>query len=292
MPSDIENQPASDPNAHYQRIEKAILFLAEQHAEQPSLAEAAAFVGLSEFHFQRLFSEWVGISPKRFLQFLSKEYIKNLLDNNHNSLEAAYQAGLSSGSRIHELFIATEAITPAQYKSMGTDLTIYYGFHLSVFGEYLLALTDKGICHLTFIENNKAELEAQFKSEWSQARIEYAPEVTLSTHQQLFTAQPTKKSADENKITLFLKGTNFQIQVWQALLSIPFGSVTHYEGLAKKINKPSASRATASAIAKNKIGFLIPCHRVIRKIGESGEYRWGKNRKKIMLAYESSVSSK
>lgn len=278
----MRTRPGTDPAQHYRLIERAILYLADRHTTQPSLADVAAHVGLSEFYLQRLFSEWVGISPKRFLQFLSKEYIKKLLDEDQNTLDASFQAGLSSSSRLHELFISTEAISPAEYKSLGKNLAIYYGFHFSPFGEYLLGLTEKGICHLSFIQNNKKEIEAQFKTEWAMARIEYKPKQTESIHRQLFTTA-------KNEIKLLLKGTNFQIQVWQALLKIPFASVTHYQGLAKNIGKAKASRATASAIAKNRIGYLIPCHRVVRKIGETGEYRWGRNRKKIMLAYEGLV---
>jgi AraC family transcriptional regulator, regulatory protein of adaptative response / methylated-DNA-[protein]-cysteine methyltransferase len=269
----------------YQLVEKAIHYLAERHTSQPTLAEVAEHVGLSEFYFQRLFSEWAGISPKRFLQYLNKEYIKSLLAKGHSSLNAGYQAGLSGPGRMHELFINTEAISPAEYKSMGKNLTIDYGFHSSPFGEYLLATTNKGICHLNFLQNDKAEIEKQFKAEWSLAAIQRDQEKTLTTHLKLFT-QPKDS---ECSISLLLKGTNFQIQVWQALLQIPLGSVCHYQHLASDINKPKAARATASSIARNKIGYLIPCHRVVRKVGESGEYRWGKERKKLMLAYEASV---
>ncbi|MDC0598698.1 methylated-DNA--[protein]-cysteine S-methyltransferase [Gammaproteobacteria bacterium] len=281
----MENNVDLAHHQHYQRIEMAILYLAENHTRQPSLAELAKHVGLSESHFQRTFTQWVGISPKRFLQFLSKEYIKTLLDEQHSCLDAGYQAGLSSGSRIHELFISTEAITPAQYKAMGKNLTIYYGFHHSPFGEYLLAVTNKGICHLNFVHHNKSDLEKEFKAEWALATIEQNTEQTQAVHQQLFSNSAT----DDNSVKLFLKGTNFQIQVWQALLQIPFGAVSHYQGLARLIDKPTASRAAASAIARNKIGYLIPCHRVVRKVGESGEYRWGSKRKKIMLAYEAAM---
>lgn len=269
---------------HYLLVERAINYLLDHHTEQPDLAEIASHVGLSEFYFQRLFVEWVGISPKRFLQFLTREHMKTLLDRGYSTLDASYQVGLSGSGRSHELFVNTEAITPAQYKKLGKAMSIKYGFHASPFGEYLLAITDKGICHISFVDKSEAETEAVFKGEWQLAKLERNEKLTLDIHKQLFASDATQE------IKLLLRGTQFQIQVWQALLSIPFGAVSNYEKLATAIGNSSATRATASAIAKNKIAYLIPCHRVIRKIGESGEFRWGKNRKKILLAYESVVS--
>lgn len=271
---------------HYLLVEGAINYILEHHTEQPELSDVAAHVGLSDFYFQRLFVDWVGISPKRFLQFLTREHMKTLLDQGHSTLHAAYQAGLSGAGRSHELFINTEAITPAQYTKLGKGLSINYGIHLSPFGHYLLAVTDKGVCHISFIEHSEEETEAAFKDEWNLAHIQRNDKLTAETHRQLFIANSSQE------IKLLLRGTKFQIQIWQALLNIPFGTVSNYEKLASSINKASATRAAASAIAKNKIAYLIPCHRVIRKIGESGEFRWGKNRKKILLAYESSISIK
>ena len=270
---------------HYQLIEKSINYLLAHYAEQPDLTEIAKHAGLSDFYFQRLFVEWAGISPKRFLQFLTREHMKVLLDKGYSTMDAAYQAGLSGSGRSHELFINTEAITPAQYKKLGKDLTIYYGFHLSPFGEYLLAITDRGICHISFVEFSKADTEFAFKQEWLLANLQRSQDRTISTHRQIFSADSAQK------VKLLLRGTTFQIQIWQGLLSIPFGAVSNYEKLATTIGNSSATRAAASAIAKNKIAYLIPCHRVIRKIGESGEFRWGKSRKKILLAYESALSN-
>ena len=259
---------------HYQLIEKSINYLLTHYAEQPKLAEIARHAGLSDFYFQRLFVDWVGISPKRFLQFLTREHMKVLLDRGYSTMDAAYQVGLSGSGRSHELFVNTEAITPAQYKKLGKDLNIYYGFHLSPFGEYLLAITDRGICHISFVEHSKQETETLFKKEWLLANLQYSKVKTIGSHQQLFSSD----SAQELK--LLLRGTQFQIQIWQALLSIPFGAVTNYEKVATAIGNRSATRAAASAIAKNKIAYLIPCHRVIQKAGESGDFRWGKSRKK------------
>tara|TARA_R110000772_G_scaffold183368_3_gene294518 strand:+ start:3055 stop:3897 length:843 start_codon:yes stop_codon:yes gene_type:complete len=275
----------SNHNQHYLLVEKAISYLLDHHTEQPELSEIAAYVGLSEFYFQRLFVEWAGISPKRFLQFLTREYMKNLLDQGYSVLEATYQAGLSGGGRSHELFVKSEAITPAQYRNIGKDLRLTYGFHPSPFGEYLLACSDKGICHLSFVGDSAAQTEQAFREEWALASIERNQSVSESFHQQLF------GSSSKQQISLLLRGTPFQIQVWQALLQIPFACVSNYEQIAAAMGKHSATRATASAIAKNKIAYLIPCHRVIRKIGESGEFRWGKHRKKLLLAYEGAVSN-
>ncbi|MDG2091269.1 MAG: methylated-DNA--[protein]-cysteine S-methyltransferase [Gammaproteobacteria bacterium] len=269
---------------HYLLIEAAINYLLEHHTEQPELAEIAAHAGLSEFYFQRLFVDWVGISPKRFLQFLTREHMKTLLDRGYSTMNSTYQVGLSGSGRSHELFVSTEAITPAQYKKLGKGLSIEYGFHSSPFGDYLLAITEKGICHISFVEHSEQETEATFKAEWCLATVNRNENITTESHQQLFSSNSAQK------IKLLLRGTQFQIQVWQALLNIPFGTVSNYEKLAATIGKSAATRAAASAIAKNKIAYLIPCHRVIRKIGESGEFRWGKNRKKILLAYESAVS--
>lgn len=274
----------TNQHRHYQLIEKAIDYLHAHHHEQPRLATVAAHVGLSEYHFQRLFVDWVGISPKRFLQFLTREYMKTLLDQGLSTLDAGYQAGLSGGGRSHELFITTEAMTPAQYRDLGRHLELSYAFHVSPFGEYLLAVSSRGICQLSFVELSQTRTEEEFRQEWALASITQDAEKTLSYHQQLF------GQGGEKHIPLLLRGTPFQIQVWQALLRIPFARLTHYEGLASTLDNPLATRAAASAVAKNKIAYLIPCHRVIRKIGESGDYRWGKSRKRLLLAYESAVA--
>lgn len=276
------NERAHD-SRHYRLIEKAIGYLLEHHQEQPKLAAVAAHVGLSDYHFQRLFVDWVGISPKRFLQFLTREYMKTLLDQGASTLDASYQAGLSGGGRSHELFISTEAITPAQYRDLGKNLELYYAFHLSPFGEYLLGVSPRGICHLSFVTRSREQTEQEFRQEWELANIAENPDKTLPFQQQLF------GQSRNREVSLLLRGTPFQIQVWQALLQIPFARVTHYEGLASVLGNPSATRAAASAVAKNKIAYLIPCHRVIRKIGESGEFRWGKARKRLLLAYEGAV---
>ena len=272
----------------YQTMAVALNYLAENHHQQPTLRELATLSGLSESRFQRLFTCWVGISPKRFSQFLSKEYIKSLLDAGIKPLDACYQAGLSGPGRLHELFIHTEAISPTQYKALGKGITIHYGFHESPFGKYLLALTDKGICHLEFITAGMEESLNLLHDHWPDSTLIHNDEISKVVHEKLF----VNVSGQREAISIFLKGTNFQIQVWQALLKIPYGKISTYAELASLAGNQAATRASASAIARNNIAWLIPCHRVVRKIGESGQYRWGADRKKIILAYEGATAHK
>lgn len=269
----------------YSTMEAALYYLAENHDRPPSLEELAHKSGLSEFHFQKQFSRWVGISPKRFSQFLSKEYIKRLLDEGVRPLDACYQAGLSGPGRMHELFISTEALTPAQYSKMGEGLEIHYGFHDSPFGPYLLAVTERGICHLEFIRGSVEQALDSLRAHWPLSRLVADSKITLPVHAKLF----GNPNPPEPRLSVLIKGTNFQIQVWQALLKIPYGSLASYEELAALAGNASAVRASASAVARNHIAWLIPCHRVVRKIGDSGKYRWGKERKQIILAYEAAT---
>lgn len=272
-----------DSASPYRTIEQALQYLAESRQAPPSLAELAGLAGLSEYHFQKLFTRWVGISPKRFSQFLSKEHLKALLDAGMKPLDACYQAGLSGPGRMHDLLVHTEAVTPAQYRTLGRELVIRYGFHDSPFGPYLLAITDRGICQLEFLPGDHDRLVGNLVERWPLSRIVRDQAGTQVIHERLFGAM----AGDTRPLALLLKGTNFQIQVWQALLKIPFGSVTAYDEVASLAGRPQAVRACASAIARNNIGWLIPCHRVIRKIGDTGRYRWGDARKRIMLGYES-----
>jgi len=268
----------------YQRIEKAIEFLAENYHQQPSLEEVARRVNLSEYHFQRLFRRWAGISPKRLVQFLTLEHAKQMLEESRSVLDAAYDAGLSSPSRLHDLFVTAEAMTPGEFKAKGAGLEISYGFHPSPFGECLLAVTERGICGLGFVgEGGRKQTLADFKRRWPAARFQENPEKTGSYLHGVFTA---KRRNGAHPVKLLLMGTNFQIKVWEALLRIPPGSVACYEDLARQVGKPSAARAVGSAVGRNPISFLIPCHRAIRKIGITGDYHWGAARKKAILAWE------
>ena len=266
----------------YPRIAQAIEYLEKNANAQPELSEVASAVGLSEYHFQRMFSRWAGISPKRFLQFLTKESAKDLLAKSENLLDTTYSVGLSSLGRLHDLFVTTEAVTPGQYKSGGAGLTIRYGLHDTPFGEALIGLTERGICHLGFIDNSEGDAIDALVSGWPQARMVEDYNVTASLVEPIFDLSQRSKKP----LHLYLRGTNFQIKVWEALLRIPPGAVVSYQGLAEQAGHPGASRAVGTALGRNPIAVLIPCHRVIRKLGEFGNYRYGLARKKALLGWE------
>jgi AraC family transcriptional regulator of adaptative response/methylated-DNA-[protein]-cysteine methyltransferase len=268
----------------YQRIEKAILFLEKNFQRQPSLKEIAESVYLSEYHFQRLFSRWVGISPKRFLQFLTKEYAKDLLKKSTNLLDVTYEAGLSSPGRLHDLLVKCDAVTPGEFKTKGEALTIVYGFHASPFGECLLACTERGLCNLTFVGNgSRQQALTKLKHNWKKAKFCEDPNTTGPLTSQIFNRSLAQKPGP---LHLYLRGTNFQLKVWEALLRIPAGYVVSYENIAAHIGMSKAVRAVGNAVAKNPISFIIPCHRVIRKMGEFGNYQGGTARKKAILGWE------
>ncbi len=268
----------------YERIEQAISFLQSHHQEQPTLSEMAQSVNLSEYHFQRLFTRWAGISPKRFMQYLTKEHAKQLLTQSGDLLTVSYATGLSGPSRLHDLFVTCEAVTPGEYKLLGEGVEIHYGIHPSPFGDCLVALTERGISNLIFVQND--ERDAAIKNlrnlwpaaEFTEDRDETG--VVIDEMMELF------QRRSSTPLRLYLKGTNFQIKVWEALIQIPTGSVVSYEDIAIHIGMPGASRAVGNAISRNPIPVLIPCHRVIRKSGEFGDYRWGANRKKAILGWE------
>ena len=270
----------------YQRVEQAILFLEQNYRRQPELKEVAESIHLSEYHFQRLFTRWVGISPKRFLQFLTKENAKAMLENSHGILEAAYTSGLSGPGRLHDLFVATEAVTPGEFKHKGAGLTILYGFHLSPFGKCLVGLTGRGICHLAFVQPGEhSQALTELQKAWPEASLQEDPQATRPLIGQIFNL-----SEQPGALGLHLCGTNFQIKVWEALLRIPPGTVVSYEDLAVSVGMPQAARAVGHAVARNPIPVLIPCHRVIRKSGEFGDYHYGAARKKALLGWEMAYS--
>ncbi len=272
----------------YGRVESAIRFIEKEALRQPSLAEIANAAGLSEFHFQRLFSRWVGISPKRFLQFLTKEYARRLLQESRDVLSVTYDAGLSSPGRLHELFVTCEAVTPGEVKSRGEGLSIEYGFHPSPFGRCLLALTDRGICGLSFVqEAPEGSLVRSLEARWPGARISQCEDATAAVARRIFTFDAP---SEPGPLHLFVRGTNFQIQVWEALIRIPFGKAVTYEDIARHIGMPNAPRAVGNAVGSNPIPFLIPCHRVIRKLGEFGNYGEGPQRKKAILGWEAALA--
>ena len=267
----------------YLRIEQAITYLENHYKDQPSLEEVAANIGLSEYHFQRLFTRWSGVSPKRFLQFLTKEGAKELLNRSENLLDTTHQVGLSSLGRLHDLFVSTEAVTPGEYKSRGEGITICYGIHLTPFGKCLIGLTERGICHLGFVQTSEGDAIDNLIADWKEARMVEDYRSTAALVEPIFDLRYNTRI---KPLTLHLRGTNFQLKVWEALLTIPAGSVTTYEGIASKIGKPGATRAVGTAVGHNPIAVLIPCHRVIRKVGDFGNYRYGELRKKALLARE------
>lgn len=275
----------SELSQHYQLIEQAIEYIEANVQRQPELNEIATAIGLSEYHFQRLFTDWAGISPKRFLQFLTKEHAKELLANSENLLQTTHQVGLSSLGRLHDLFVNTEAVTPGEYKSGGAGLDIRYGIHATPFGKCLIATTERGICNLSFVNSSEGQAIDNLVADWKQAKMIEDYKTTAPLITRIFSDRETA-----SPFKLHLRGTNFQIKVWEALINIPTGSVTTYENIAKKIGNPNALRAVGTAVGHNPIAVIIPCHRVIRKSGDFGNYRYGMARKKALLVHESNSS--
>lgn len=270
--------------SHYERIAEAIQYIDQNFKEQPRLDEIAQKVHLSPFHFQRLFKEWAGVSPKKFLQYISLEHAKKLLVEQKSTLsETAFETGLSGTGRLHDLFIKIEGMTPGEFKNGGEQLTINYSIAESPFGNILIASTSKGICHMTFTENLEHEM-ARLKSNFPNARYEQKLDQIQQNALFIFT-QDWKKL---DQVKLHLKGTAFQLKVWETLLKIPMGKITTYGHVARQIENPKASRAVGSAVGDNPVAFLIPCHRVIQASGNFGNYHWGSLRKKAMLGWEMS----
>jgi len=268
-------------NLDYQRIEASIKYLTLHFKQRPSLEEIAGHVHLSPEHFQKMFSSWAGVSPKKFMQFLSIDFLREKIHEVKNVSQAAELAGYSSQSRVYDLFVNIEGVTPAEYKNLGKGLVIHYGFHQSPFGTCLLAKTDRGICALSFVtEENKAQEFAAFEAKWGLATLIEDASVTEKLFRQIF------RQDAQGQISLFVQGTNFQLKVWEALLRIPSGELSTYGRIADEIKRPKAVRAVGTAVGKNPVAFLIPCHRVIRKEGKLGEYRWGSDRKKVLVGWE------
>lgn len=278
---------------HYQIIEQAIQYIEANVQRQPELEEIASSIGLSEYHFQRLFTTWTGISPKRFMQFLTKEHAKQLLSQSENLLDTTHKVGLSSLGRLHDLFINTEAVTPGEYKTSGAGLTIRYGIHPSPFGKCLIATTERGICNLSFVDASEGKAIDNLIADWQQAEMVEDYKTTAPLVTRIFSApQPDSAYQEKNpRLSLHLRGTNFQIKVWEALLSIPSGALTTYEHIATQVGNPKAVRAVGTAVGHNPIAYLIPCHRVIRKSGDFGNYLYGSARKKVILAREYSTNN-
>ena len=275
----------------YEQIAQAIAYLRDNARQQPSLEQIASQFGLSPWHFQRKFKAWVGVSPKRFLEFLTVQHAKELLDKSASVLDAALDLGLSGPGRLHEQFVSVEAVTPGQYKQLGNGLKIHYGIHPCPIGMMLLALTGKGICELAFGSVERLNHEAEdLQRRWPAAQISHDPHRTAPTAARLFNPGNREQDGQKTEFQLFVKGTNFQVNVWRALLRIPEGSLISYKQLAQMTGNPSAVRATASAVGANPVSYLIPCHRILRTSGELGGYHWGIERKRALIAWDSALA--
>ncbi len=267
----------------YRWVAQALKYLDGHFKEQPSLEELSSRLNLSPFHVQRVFKRWVGISPKRFLQVLTKDYARTLLEESRSVLDATFESGLSGPGRLHDLFITLEAVTPGEYKAGGEGLPIRYGVHESPFGSCLIGVTDRGICWMSFHDDDGWSGMEEMQAQWPAAHIQEDGMAAAAVMNSLF-APDFHESAPP--IRLLVKGTNFQIKVWEALLKIPTGCVASYGDIARRLGSPRAGRAVGNALAANPVSYLIPCHRVIRSLGNFGRYRWGRERKRAMLVWE------
>lgn len=277
----------------YARIADAIEYLAANASDQPSLEQVARHIHLSPHHAQRLFNQWAGLSPKQFLQVLTVEKAKTLLQESRSLLDTSEELGLTSTSRLYDHFVTLEAMTPGEFKRGGKGLVIDYGVQDTVFGHAFIATTDRGICRLEFFDNALSNsgvdaIKSKLTSSWPNAQIQENPQKAQNLLTQIFSTD----SGPQAPLKLHLSGTNFQMHVWKALLKLPFGTLTSYADVAERIEKPKAVRAVGTAIGANPIGYLIPCHRVIRQTGALGGYRWGLTRKRAILSWEQTKNKK
>ena len=272
------------PSDDYRRVEKAIRFIENHVTDQPTLEDIAQSVHLSKYHFDRMFKRWAGVSPMQFLQFLTLDYTKQKLAESSSVLDVSLDAGLSGPSRLHDLFITFEAMTPGDFKKKGENIRISYGFGGSTFGECLIAFTDRGICHLSFVdEDTRTEALENLFAMWPGALYIENTETAGKMIQRIFDID---HQGDVRSLTLLVRGTNFQVNIWRALLNIPEGHITSYQDIASFVGRPRSVRAVARAVSSNPIAYLIPCHRVIKKTGKIHQYRWGATRKKALVGWE------
>lgn len=273
----------------YARIAKAISYFKEHFKRQPKLEEVAEHIHLSPFHFQRMFKEWAGVTPKQFLQYLSVEHAKEILMRKDvNLFDTALETGLSGGGRLHDLFVKVEGMTPGEYRNGGAMLHINYSFADTPFGKVIVASTAKGICHLTFVDDGEEKALQQLNQNYPNAH--YSQLVDMIQQNALFIFTQDWQHLDE--IKLHLKGTAFQLKIWETLLKVPAGGLTTYSALAKKAGSENAARAVGTAVGSNPIAFLIPCHRVIKSTGEIGQYHWGAARKNAIIGWEAALNEK
>jgi len=273
----------SQNHTNFNRISTAIRYIQQNFKNQPSLDEVAAEIKLSPYHFQRLFSEWAGVSPKSFLQYISVNHAMQVLQEEQATvLDAAYDTGLSGTGRLHDLFIKIQGMTPGEYKNGGENLTINYSYPESPFGEILIASTSKGICYMGFIDADKNKTFNELQQRYPNAKFIEQSDTLQKNTMHIFQQDWSKIP----QLKLHLKATDFQLKVWEALLKIPMGKLTTYANIARDINSPNASRAVGTAIGRNPVGFLIPCHRVIKSNGIPGGYMWGPTRKSAIIGWE------
>lgn len=269
----------------YERIEKLIRYIAEHAAEQPSLETLANFAGMSSFHLHRMFSDWAGITPKAFLKCLTLSHAKDLLLNGESVLNAALDSGLSGPGRLHDLCVSLEAASPGELKTGGAGWEIKAGFADSPFGKCLIAESPRGICNLAFAASaDRTEALQTILGDWPNAEVRWDDSHAASVALRVF--DRASKASTSASLKAIVKGTEFQVRVWRALLAVPQGALTSYGQIAKVIDRPSAARAVGSAVGANRLAFLIPCHRVVRETGIVGDYRWGTTRKKAILVWE------
>lgn len=267
----------------YERVKRAIIYIGDNAGAQPTLEEVAEHVGLSPHHLQRLFRRWAGISPKRFLQHLTASRAKELLRDSAPVLDAAFAVGLSGSGRLHDLMVTTEAVTPGEFKTHGEGVAIRYGLGETPLGTCLIGVTDRGVCALRFVDSDEHDAEiAGLEAEWKRASLTRDDGAAQALLAQIFQGE----SSSPAPFPLLLKGTNFQIKVWEGLLRVPEGCLVSYSDLASRLGVPAATRAVAGAVGSNPIAYVIPCHRVLRSTGALGGYRWGTDRKLVLLERE------
>jgi AraC family transcriptional regulator, regulatory protein of adaptative response / methylated-DNA-[protein]-cysteine methyltransferase len=288
----IASPAARPPNAgeaaDYALIRRGVAFLSETWTEQPSLERLAQHLGLSPAHCQKLFKRWCGLSPKEFVQAITIDRARNLLQGSASLLDTAYEVGLSGSGRLHDLFVSHEAMTPGDYKRRGEGIEMAYGFHASPFGAALLLATERGLAGLAFVNDDKGQSEADalvdMMQRWPRATFLAAPEKTAPYAKQIF---QTSQWSEQHPVRLIMIGTDFEVRVWQALLKIPMGRAVSYTDIARHLGQPTASRAVGSAVGRNPISFVVPCHRVLRGDGSLGGYHWGLTRKRALIGWES-----
>jgi AraC family transcriptional regulator, regulatory protein of adaptative response / methylated-DNA-[protein]-cysteine methyltransferase len=271
----------------YPLIRRAIGFLSENWTEHPPLDALASHLGLNPGHTQKLFKRWCGLSPKDFVLAITVDHARALLEGSASVLDTAHEVGLSGGGRLHDLFITHEAMTPGDYRRRGEGLTLTYGFHPSMFGEALVVATNRGLAGVAFVNEDtgqtRAEALADMTRRWPRAHYVEAPTVTAPYAREVF---ETSRWQSNNPVRVIMIGTDFEIRVWEALLKIPMGRAVSYGDIARHIGQPTASRAVGTAVGRNPLSFVVPCHRVMRGDGALGGYHWGLTRKRALIGWE------